>query len=528
MNQSARPLVSRNLAQGLASLDEARSSWGVFLFLAVLPLVSACSATTDEPNAVDSASGGGAGTASNGGSSGSEDGGGSGEATSGSAGSAGTEAACDTTKTPTEEACLLSNDYAVFLSPTGADRSDGSMTAPVATLSQAIHRAAGKKIVVVCNATYDEHVVVAEAAHVFGGFSCTATNWTADAGVPLFMPSTPGPALTINSVETEVIVDSVNFEVPDARQPGQTALAAFVNGSPNVTFHNVTLTAGAGADGANGTVVNFTYPNPSVLNGNSESLGGAAKSCSCQTGLASTGGAGGYSGATLGTAGMAGTPNHGAGLGGYPDFGTCTKGGTGTDGGDAPRGLLGDGATALGTVTDTGWSPANGADGGIGDPGQGGGGGASLSSLARGGGGACGACGGNGGSGGQGGGGSIALLAVSSAVTLIDCTLTSKAAGNGGSGHAGQIGQQLSGMGGGTSSTADSCPGGNGGRGGDGGASGAGAGGISIGIAWKGTSAPTLHGTTIVTGKPGAKGAGSIPGTNDGIRGVESDQLLVD
>ena len=544
MKKSSRLFAHRNSARDLTALSGEQiperprppSLWGVSILLAVLPLASACSsndapssATAGGSSAAVNAGGDGAGTTSNGGSSSSGDGGG-GQAQAASGGS-GTEASCDTSKTPIEEACLLNNDYAVFLSPIGADGSDGSMTAPLATLSAAIQRAAGKKTVVVCDGTYDEHVVVAGTAHVYGGFSCAAGSWAKEAGAPLFRPSTPGPALTVNGIDTDVVVDSVDFEVPDAQLPGQTALAALVNNSPNVSLRNVTLTAGAGADGANGTVETFLYPNPSLLNGNSESVGGAgsaAKTCECQTGLMSLGGAGGHSGANLGSTGMPGTPNAGGGRGGYPDLSDCRDGGSGTNGGDAPRGTRGDGATTHGTATETGWNPANGADGGIGDPGQGGGGGASLDGLAPGGGGACGACGGNGATGGQGGGASIALLAVSSGVTLTGCTLTSKAGGNGGAGHSGQIGQAIAGTGGETISTADSCPGGNGGKGGDGGTSGGGAGGISVGVAWKGTLAPVLSGTTIATGKPGAKGIGGTAGTNDGIRGLASDKLLVD
>ena len=49
---------------------------------------------------------------------------------------------------------------------------------------------------------------------------------------------------------------------------------------------------------------------------------------------------------------------------------------------------------------------------------------------------------------------------------------------------------------------------------------GGGAGGISVGILWQGTTAPSVSAdTTIITGNAGAKGPGGVPGVNDGVVG---------
>jgi hypothetical protein len=71
----------------------------------------------------------------------------------------------------------------------------------------------------------------------------------------------------------------------------------------------------------------------------------------------------------------------------------------------------------------------------------------------------------------------------------------------------------------------DSCSGGQGGKGGNGGSGGGAAGGISVGIVWQGTSAPTQTDVTFTEGALGTKGIGGSAGTNDGIDGVAQDVL---
>ena len=117
----------------------------------------------------------------------------SGSSAAGESGAGGMGGDCDTTKSPGEESCLVSDDYAVFVSPNGADdNNDGRQAAPFASLTKAVEVAAGAKLVLVCDATYDEHVAVVSSAHVYGGFKCA--DWTAEGAKPLFKPTTAGPA----------------------------------------------------------------------------------------------------------------------------------------------------------------------------------------------------------------------------------------------------------------------------------------------------------------------------------------------
>ena len=166
-------------------------------------------------------------------------------------GEAGGGVPCDTTKNPTTEECLVADDYSVFVAPSGKDDAAGTKDAPVATLSKAIEMAGGK-FVVVCDATYDEHVTITSGAQIYGGFDCA--DWSAETGAPLFKPTSAGPALKIDSVTEPVAISGLSFEVGDATGSGETALTALVNASSSVTFEGVSLKAGKGKAGAAGTL----------------------------------------------------------------------------------------------------------------------------------------------------------------------------------------------------------------------------------------------------------------------------------
>lgn len=462
------------------------------------------------------------GAAGSGGTAGDLPGGAAGE---GEGGAGGGSVPCDATKDPTTEACLVDDDHAVFVAPNGKDDAAGTKSAPVATLSKAVALAAGSKFVLVCNATYDQHVTVSAAAQIYGGFKCS--DWSPENDAPLFKPSTAGPALRIDAVTEPVAITSIDFEVGDATTSGETALTAIVNASPKVTFDGVSFKAGKGKTGAAGSLSEFVFPDPATLNGNAETapgVGGGEHVCVCQASLQTVGGVGGTP-SSSGQNGSKGLPDLGGGLGGDPTSGDCGSGSSGKKGANGVATMPAAGAATLGSLTATGWVPTSGANGPPGSPGQGGGGGASLNGSGHGGGGGCGGCGGNGATAGKGGGGSIALLLLDSPVQIHASTLMTSDAGDGGNGSAGQPGQSDIGAGGGVVSSINSCPGGNGGKGANGGASGGGGGGISVGIVWKGANAPTVTGTTTTTGKPGAAGIGGVPGTNDGIAGVKQDVL---
>ncbi|MEO7038071.1 MAG: hypothetical protein ABI548_29150 [Polyangiaceae bacterium] len=530
----------------------------IFCFTSATALAcvsSACSSSTDDchklsncpPSGGSSGSGGDAGTGAASGSSGSSgvSGGGHGGASgsggasagngnAGSSGMAGDAGAggdvippCDATKSPSVEACVVSNDYAIFVAPTGKDTAVGTTTAPVKTIAKALQLAGNAKIVIACDGAYDEQVKLTSGAKLYGGFSCpgTATPWSYETGKKATVaPSARGLALSIASTTSSVVIEDFEFDAQAGVDPGESSVAGFVNTSTSVALTRVKLVAGKGVDGTNGSLAQIIPPDPATLDGQpaSGSTGGPPNSKTCGAGGTTKGGVGGNGGSAASGGGL-GLPDLGMGKGGVQ--GSCSPNGYGQDGASAAPQTPAAGATKLGSITPTGWSGTNGNDGPGGTPGQGGGGGAGKDTSGAGGGGAAGGCGGAGGTGGKAGGSSIALVVTNSTLAMTVDELVAANAGKGGSGVAGQDG--LSGGNGGLP-TVGGCQGGAGGKGGAGAAGGGAAGGVSVGIAYVGASAPmTDAATTITTGTAGAKGIGGVAGTNDGIAGVKQDVLQV-
>jgi hypothetical protein len=436
---------------------------------------------------------------------------------------------CDLTQSPKDSPACVDDSVGVFVDGTnGADSNTGTRTSPKKTIGAALSAAGAKPRVYICEGTYPEHVKLATAVSLFGGFACAS--WTYTGGKPKIAPNDVGYAFEVSKVPSAVAVADLAFAAADGTDVSPSSIAAFVHTSPTVRFANVELAAGKGFAGktpAKAAVGALMSAAPAgggannTLDGNpgDTTNGGKPQLCTCVGGGTSKGGGGGglaADGSVGETAQATPSPPGATGLGSTAT--ECGGGQGGRPGSDAPAGPGGDGAIQLGTLTESGWSPQAGSVGTRGVPGQGGGGGGG--SGGGGGGGACGGCGGAGGDGGEGGGASIALLTLDAPVNLSACVLTSSNGGSGGTGGAGGDGS-----GGGTKGSRGgaACDGGNGGKGGSGGAGGGGAGGVSVGILFKGTKPSTDPSTTISTGAAGTHGTG--PSGGDGIDGKKADTL---
>lgn len=458
----------------------------------------------------------------------------------GASGGSDSSTGCNQGSTPDQESCLLSDQYAVFVAPGGAGA--GTMASPAATIQAGIDaaRAQQKSVVIVCNATYAEAVLLSPSSAgigIFGGYRCPgdAQPWTYDGNNrPSVEPPIEAPALTVEMVSAPVVVQDLKFVSKDATAPGGSSIAMIVHQSTSVLFTRVAAQAGKGADGKNGTLTAVAYPAASALKGKDAvgEAGGLSCSYTCPDGNTTTGGGGGR-GASSPTDGAAGLPDLGGGAPGT--VAQCKTSGVGGGFGAPALALTpAPGATVAGGIVNGLWVPAAGTKGSAGGVGQGGGGGGGALgttitvdggnvSTGGGGGGGCGGCGGAGGGAGSGGGASIALLVTSSVVTLDGADLTTMAGGKGGAGVAGQPGQDggIHGL-----PTGAACLGGNGGKGADGAAGGGGAGGSSVAVVYAGQK-PTIVQMKTTLGAAGAAGPGGVPGTNDGIAGVSQTDLGV-
>ena len=134
---------------------------------------------------------------------------------------------------------------------TGADTAAGTRAEPLASIGAALELAAESgKVVIACNATYDERLSVTTGARLYGGFACpdSDTPWAYEDGArAVIAPSATGPVLEIRDVMDAVVIEDVEFDAADASSDGESSIAAIVESSPGVTLRRVRLVAGDAA-----------------------------------------------------------------------------------------------------------------------------------------------------------------------------------------------------------------------------------------------------------------------------------------
>lgn len=425
---------------------------------------------------------------------------------------------CDLRAPLGDSPACIDDAVGVFVSASGEHAGDGTKAAPVRTVAQGLAFAAQRGLprLYVCEGAYDERIEIAAPIAIHGGLSCA---WAFTGAKPTFAPRA-GPGLVIRDLGVPVVIEDIEVRgAADESAPGDSAIAAFVSRSVDVTLRNVALSSGPGVDGAGGAARSNYSAAASV--GKSAPLfggaGGEGAVCSCADGTSSRGGMGASGPQGAGAAAGAASPAVGGANAGASAYEGCKHGGAGASGAAGPAGARRPGG---GTLSAEGWSvhgeplfAPNGA------PGQGGGGGGMNTGGNgwAGGGGGCGGCGGAGGAAGQSGGSSFALLSFHSAVRVEGGTLTTAAGGAGGGGGAGQDGQ-AGGKGG-----SGSCTGGAGGSGAGGSGGGGGAGGLSVPIAFAGAE-PHVSGATLTPGPAGPGGPGGLGGAGPGKEGQQGEK----
>ena len=448
----------------------------------------------------------------------------------------------DAGRSPTDNPCIVSERYGVFVSPSGSDATGaGTRGAPYKTINRGLQAAKAEtmRIFVCDNGTgYADPISIdsmLDGLSVFGGFDCSTWALAASARTRVRPPA--GPALIIEGLTTGVTLENFELIAPDAAI-GASSIAVRIKASQQVVLRRTRIVAGkggAGADGVDGAKGSDGDPVGADQQGRAAQCntttttqpGTLALTSAC----GSKGGEGGGcdSLVVIGYPGTAGLPMQGVDPPDRQNGGTiCLADCHGKRGSDGVAGGPGSANAQGGALTAEGYTPAlPGGDGTPGHVAQGGGGGAGTVTDfnatgcvgATGGAGGLGGCGGGAGAGGRAGGASIALLSWTSGVILDACSLESADGGRGGHGGNGAIGGigAQGGIGGERYNDGNVAifAGGNGGLGGTGGPGGGGAGGNggpSYGIVYAGGRPSQIGGTTVVRGAGGAKGLGGFGG----------------
>ncbi|WP_437690153.1 PGRS family protein [Sorangium sp. So ce176] len=462
---------------------------------------------------------------------------------------------------PSEIDGAIDDTCGVFVASTGNDDNAGTRAEPVATLAEALRRAADKGTeAYACAETFEEAVEVPVGIKLFGGLDCAnGWRWIGETAKTVVAPGEEPIALKVMPGEGAVRIEDVSVHAANAQALGASSIAVLVDGA-EVELVRCELIAGNGADGAEGEDAPSEVPaQASPGNAGTDACsdldtsgapdvtlpGGAQveNACGGALSIGGEGGAGrvnnGGDGATSQSTEETARGGVGEAVSGVWDCGGAEPNGRGDDGSTGIPGEAGLAASGPGTLSSSGYVGASGEAGRAGIPGQGGGGGGGAKggaaicadgmpgAGASGGSGGPGGCGGLPGQGGGAGGASIALASVEGKVTLKDCVLK---AGNGGKGGAGGDLQPggaggLGGVGGiGVGGSKNACAGGQGGQGGNGGPGGGGLGGPSLAIAYRGEAVRQEGQTTLTPGTAGSGGPGgsSNVAENAGAEGVSA------
>lgn len=445
----------------------------------------------------------------------------------------------------------------IFVAPPaggGADTNPGTRAQPMASIRAAVAAAVsqGKRDVYVASGTYPGQLAVQniQGLIVAGGYALP--DWRRS----LNNTSTLGPAnpgLQVDGADGGTI-QFFTIQGANATLPGASSYGAWVRNSAGLRLEGLTLSAGAGADGAPGADGIVSDDGQAGQAGQQGATHDPAWRAVCATTAAAPSpGPGGLSscgqpGGRGGSPGWPGNTNddgfNGQAIdgGGAPGLGTPGKMGNwsqvdgglptrhnGRDGDAGIDGVNGSAALGSGTLSSSGFvAPLAlpGTPGTAGKPGGGGGGGGGgcaksiygvfcmcFSYGSAGGGGGAGGCGGAAGQPGQPGGASIGLLSWNSTLTMERSTVLTAGAGNGGAGGTGAPGG-LGALGADSRFDADAQgdaskggKGGKGGNGGRGGHGGGGSGGANFGIVSNGTNSVTTNNVSYIRGLPGRGGA---------------------
>ena len=161
---------------------------------------------------------------------------------------------CDLTKDPKDSAACVDDTIGLFVNgKDGSDANSGVKGAPLKTIGAAVQKADSQHTrIYVCAGAYTEGVKIAtgsKVAGIFGGFSCS--DWSYAGGAPsAVVTSTGGYALEVNNLNTNLTVEDVEFDSPDAQEAGASSIAVFITQSTGVILKRVNAKAGKGADGA--------------------------------------------------------------------------------------------------------------------------------------------------------------------------------------------------------------------------------------------------------------------------------------
>ena len=284
------------------------------------------------------------------------------------------------TASPTD-ACVVTEQFAVFVSTKGTDLpTSGTRAAPYATIGYAVQNSKSLPRVYVCGGTYSGSVTIgagAPALSIFGGFSCgSSTTWTYAPASQSVEDPAAGRRPRAGDHGSRTSVDHREYRArldggDDSRSLQHRCGGDGIERRGELRELHVQRRC-RGGRGPRGHYLAIPLPPPLPGNGAdplTNNGGVLTAECVCPYGASSYGGSGGAGGVAPadGVSGLL-TVSAANGAAAVANSG-CTNGQTGATA--APAATDGSGASALGSVVGSTWTPSSGAVGSPGGTAQG-------------------------------------------------------------------------------------------------------------------------------------------------------------
>src|SRR5215471_10632735 len=163
--------------------------------------------------------------------------------------------ACDGSRSPSVDPCVIDDRFGVFVTPTGNDGAAGTQAAPLRTLAAALALAHQRSVrVYVCDGgtSFAETMTINATlggAALFGGFTCTSAQWTYSTSRRAVVRPATGPALSIQG-SAGVLLEDFELEGADGLAAGTSSFGAVVNQASGVVLRRVRIVGGQAAAGA--------------------------------------------------------------------------------------------------------------------------------------------------------------------------------------------------------------------------------------------------------------------------------------
>ena len=165
---------------------------------------------------------------------------------------------CDPTKTPHQDACVIADSYAVFVSPKGSDSTDaGTKSRPLKTIAVALARAqSAHKRVYLCGdeGPFNEDVTIdagLDGMEIYGGFRCKGFEYAAGAHTEIISQSST--AWNVTGLVQGLHLEDLAIRTADATAAGESSFGMVISECDNVVLKRVSVQAGAAGDGETGS-----------------------------------------------------------------------------------------------------------------------------------------------------------------------------------------------------------------------------------------------------------------------------------